>query len=253
MKEVWIVDGVRTPIGRMGGALSGFRPEELAAFALKGLIDKTKIDPAIVEDVLIGHACTNNMAVNIGRWAVLKAGFPVSVTAQTVERQCGSALQTINSAAMAILAGFGDTYIAGGCESCPAVLTETESIDAPALGMPLQSTKTIPSREFPDSQCLRSICLSDYPPAVRQQIDTATGSRQVGIVGNFLQYPLADQAGRLAGCMAGFVPEVQQGQISLETRYRHGLLERPGSLARHAMPQRIPRFSHGGLMLGGCS
>ncbi|MBU1965467.1 MAG: thiolase family protein [Proteobacteria bacterium] len=117
MKEVYIVDGVRTPIGRMGGALSGFRPEELAAFALKGLIEKTKIDPAIVEDVLIGHACTNNAAVNIGRWAVLKAGFPVSVTAQTVERQCGSSLQTLNSAAMAIMAGFGDVYIAGGCES----------------------------------------------------------------------------------------------------------------------------------------
>jgi acetyl-CoA acetyltransferase family protein len=117
MKEVYIVDGVRTPIGRMGGALSGFRPEELAAFALKGLIEKTKIDPAIVEDVLIGHACTNHAAVNIARWAVLKAGFPVTVTAQTVERQCGSALQTINSAAMAILAGYGDVYIAGGCES----------------------------------------------------------------------------------------------------------------------------------------
>jgi len=117
MKEVYIVDGVRTPIGRMGGALSGFRPEELAAIALKGLIEKTRIDPAIVEDVLIGHACTNNAAVNIARWAVLKAGFPVTVTAQTVERQCGSALQTINSAALAILAGYGETYIAGGCES----------------------------------------------------------------------------------------------------------------------------------------
>jgi acetyl-CoA C-acetyltransferase len=117
MREVYIVDGVRTPIGRMGGALSGFRPEELAAFALKGLIEKTKIDPAIVEDVLIGHACTNNAAVNIARWAVIKAGFPVTVTAQTVERQCGSALQTVNSAAMAIMAGFGDVYIAGGCES----------------------------------------------------------------------------------------------------------------------------------------
>ena len=117
MKEVYIVDGVRTPIGRMGGALSGFRPEELAAFALRGLIEKTGIDPTIVEDVLVGHACTNNAAVNIARWAVLKAGFPVSVTAQTVERQCGSSLQTLNTAAMSILAGYGDVYIAGGCES----------------------------------------------------------------------------------------------------------------------------------------
>jgi acetyl-CoA C-acetyltransferase len=117
MKEVYVVDGVRTPIGRMGGALAAFRPEELAAIALKGLIEKTKIDPVILDDVLIGHACTNNAAVNIARWALLKAGFPVSVTGQTVERQCGSALQTVNSAAALILAGMGEAYIAGGCES----------------------------------------------------------------------------------------------------------------------------------------
>ena len=117
MREVVIVDGVRTPIGRMGGSLSGFRPEELAAIALKGLLEKTKIDPAIVDDVIIGHACSNNAAVNIGRWAALKAGFPVTVPGQTVERQCGSSLQTINTAAGFIIAEFGDVYVAGGCES----------------------------------------------------------------------------------------------------------------------------------------
>lgn len=117
MKEVVFVDGMRTAIGRMGGSLAPFRPEELAAFAMKGLLEKTKLDAATVDDILIGHACTNNAAVNIGRWAALKAGFPVSVPAQTVERQCGSALQTINTAAAYIIAGFGETYIAGGCES----------------------------------------------------------------------------------------------------------------------------------------
>lgn len=117
MKEVVIIDGARTAIGRMGGSLSAFRPEELAAFALKGLLEKTGIDGAIVDDILIGHACTNNAAVNIARWAALAAGFPHSVPAQTVERQCGSALQSINSAAAMIMAGFGDVYIAGGCES----------------------------------------------------------------------------------------------------------------------------------------
>ena len=117
MQDVVIVGGVRTAIGRMGGSLSPFRPEELAAFALKGLLDKTGLDPALVEDVLIGHACTNHAAVNIARWAALKAGFPVTVPAQTVERQCGSALQTINTAAAYIQAGFGEVYIAGGCEN----------------------------------------------------------------------------------------------------------------------------------------
>ncbi len=117
MKEVVIVGGVRTPIGRMGGALSSFRPEELAAFAMKGLRERMSFDPAIIDDVLVGHACTNNAAVNIGRWATLKAGFPDSVPAQTVERQCGSSLQTINTAAAYIMAGFGDVYVAAGCES----------------------------------------------------------------------------------------------------------------------------------------
>jgi len=117
MEEVLFIDGMRTAIGRMGGTLSGFRPEELAAFALKGLRKRMGFDPALVEDILIGHACTNNAAVNIGRWATLKAGFPVSVPSQTIERQCGSSLQTINSAAANIMAGFGDIYIAGGCES----------------------------------------------------------------------------------------------------------------------------------------
>jgi len=117
MKSAVIVDGMRTPVGRMGGSLSGFRPEELAALAVEGLVKKTGIDPALVEDVIIGHACTHNAAVNIGRWAALKAGLPVTVPGQTVERQCGSSLQGVNTAAAFIQADFGAVYIAGGCES----------------------------------------------------------------------------------------------------------------------------------------
>ncbi len=117
MRDVMVVDGVRTPIGRMGGALSGFKPEELAAFAVKGLIKKTRLEPGLVDDVIIGHACSNNGAVNIGRWAALAADLPVSVPGQTVERQCGSSLQSVNTAAGFIRAEFGNTYIAGGCES----------------------------------------------------------------------------------------------------------------------------------------
>ncbi|MEA3221826.1 MAG: thiolase family protein [Thermodesulfobacteriota bacterium] len=150
MKEVVIVDGVRTPIGRMGGTLSGFRPEELATIALKGLLDKTKLDPSIVEDVLIGHACTNNAAVNIARWAALGAGFPVTVPAQTVERQCGSSLQTINSAAVAIMAGLGDIYIAGGCESWSTQPYLMERQKAPfSLTPPGYITREVgPSEEY---------------------------------------------------------------------------------------------------------
>ena len=117
MKSAVVVDGMRTPVGRMGGSLSGFRPEELAALAMEGLMKKTGLDPALVDDVIIGHACTHNAAVNIGRWASLKAGLPVTVPGQTVERQCGSSLQSINTAAAFIQADFGEVYLAGGCES----------------------------------------------------------------------------------------------------------------------------------------
>lgn len=117
MKDVMIVDGVRTPIGRMGGALSSLRAEELAALVLKRLVEKTKLDPAIVDDVLIGTAISNHSAPNLGRWAVLKAGFPYSVPGQTIERQCGSSLQAMNTVASYIKSEFGDVYIAGGCES----------------------------------------------------------------------------------------------------------------------------------------
>lgn len=117
MNEAFIVDGVRTPIGKMGGSLSGFRPEELVAIVLEGLTKKVGIDCTFIEDVVIGHACSNNAAVNVARWAVLKAGFPVEVTGQTVERQCGSSLQCVNTVAASIIAGFGEVYIAGGCES----------------------------------------------------------------------------------------------------------------------------------------
>lgn len=116
-KEIVIVAGVRTPIGRMGGAIARYRPEELGAFALRGLVDKTGIDPAIIEDVVMGLSNSWHAAYNPSRWAVLKAGLPYSLPGVTVERQCSSGLQAINFAATQIMAGLGDIYIAGGMES----------------------------------------------------------------------------------------------------------------------------------------
>jgi acetyl-CoA acetyltransferase family protein len=117
MKEVVIIDGVRTAIGRMGGGLAGFRPEDLAAIALEGLVQKTKIDPQEIEDVILGIALSWHTAVNLSRWAVLKAGLPFSVPGLTVERQCGSGLQAIVLASQRIQAGEGEVFIAGGTES----------------------------------------------------------------------------------------------------------------------------------------
>jgi 3-oxoadipyl-CoA thiolase len=118
LREAWIVEAVRTPIGRYGGALASVRPDDLAAVVLRAVVDRTGIDPAIVEDVILG--CANQAGEdnrNVARMALLLAEFPVEVGGQTVNRLCGSGLQAINSAAHAIAAGDGEVFIAGGVES----------------------------------------------------------------------------------------------------------------------------------------
>jgi 3-oxoadipyl-CoA thiolase len=118
LREAWIVEAVRTPIGRYGGALASVRPDDLAAVVLRAVVDRPGVDPAIVEDVILG--CANQAGEdnrNVARMALLLAGFPVEVGGQTVNRLCGSGLQAINSAAHAIAAGDGEVFIAGGVES----------------------------------------------------------------------------------------------------------------------------------------
>ena len=131
VREAWIVDAVRTPIGRYGGALAAVRPDDLAALVLRALVDRTGIDPAVVEDVILG--CANQAGEdnrNVARMALLLAGLPVEVAGLTVNRLCGSGLQAVNSAAHAIAVGDGDVFVAGGVESmtrAPYVMLKPES------------------------------------------------------------------------------------------------------------------------------
>ncbi len=118
MPEAVIIDAIRTPIGALGGSLSSVRPDDLAAVVLQCLIERTGIDPAIVEEVYLG--CANQAGEdnrNVARMATLLAGFPVSVPAVTFNRLCASGLNAVNQAYRAIKAGEGDVYIAGGVES----------------------------------------------------------------------------------------------------------------------------------------
>jgi 3-oxoadipyl-CoA thiolase len=117
-RDAWIVDAVRTPIGRYGGALASVRPDDLAALVIRCLVDRTRIDPTLIEDVILG--CANQAGEDnrsVARMAALLAGLPVEVAGQTVNRLCGSGLQAINSAAQAIWADEGDVFVAGGVES----------------------------------------------------------------------------------------------------------------------------------------
>ncbi len=117
-REVWVVDAARTPIGRLGGALATVRPDDLAAIAVRAVVERTGIAPAIVEDVYFGAANQSGEDNrNVARMAVLLANLPLSVPGATVNRLCGSSLQAINSAAQAIAFGEGDVMIAGGVES----------------------------------------------------------------------------------------------------------------------------------------
>ena len=118
MKEAVIIDAVRTPIGRHGGVLKDVRPDDLAAIVLKAIVERTKIDPAIIEEVYFG--CANQAGEdnrNLARMALLIAGFPKDVEAVTFNRLCASSLAAVNAAARAIKAGEGEVYLAGGVES----------------------------------------------------------------------------------------------------------------------------------------
>jgi 3-oxoadipyl-CoA thiolase len=118
MREAWIIDGVRTPIGRHGGGLAPVRPDDLAALTIEALLGRNDVDPASIDDVLFG--CINQAGEdnrNVARMALLRAGVPVTVPGQTVNRLCGSGMQAMLSAFHAIAAGEGDVFIAGGVES----------------------------------------------------------------------------------------------------------------------------------------
>jgi 3-oxoadipyl-CoA thiolase len=118
MTDAVIVDAVRTPIGRHGGALARVRPDDLAAVPLRALLARTGLDPATIDDVLLGAANQSGEDNrNVARLALLLAGIPITVPGQTVNRLCGSGLQAIASAAHAIRSGEGSCFLAGGVES----------------------------------------------------------------------------------------------------------------------------------------
>ena len=118
MPDALIVSAVRTPVGRAGGSLAGIRADDLAAVAVKAAVERAGLDPARIDDVILG--CANQAGEdnrNVARMAALLAGLPVEVPGQTVNRLCGSGLQAVASAAQAIKAGEGEVFIAGGVEN----------------------------------------------------------------------------------------------------------------------------------------
>ncbi|SEE35807.1 thiolase family protein [Jiangella alba] len=137
MREAVIVDAVRTPLGRgkPGGALSTVHPVDLHAVVLRALVERTALDPAAVDDVIGGAVGQiGEQSMNTTRWAVLAAGFPESVPAVTVDRQCGSSQQAVHFAAQGVLSGAYDVAIASGVESMSRIPIGSQAAGRDAFG-----------------------------------------------------------------------------------------------------------------------
>tara|TARA_B100001146_G_scaffold222421_1_gene234787 strand:+ start:5269 stop:6441 length:1173 start_codon:yes stop_codon:yes gene_type:complete len=136
MSEAYIVDAVRSPVGRFRGGLSGIHPVDLGAEVLSGLMDRVTVDPADVDDVIWG--CVGQIgaqAFNVGRNCWLAAGFDDSVPAVTLDRQCGSSQQAVHFASQAIRSGDMDLVVAGGVEVMSLVTLNSQADVGPDLGM----------------------------------------------------------------------------------------------------------------------
>lgn len=122
MREAYVIDAVRTAVGKRGGSLAAVHPADLGAAAIKGIVERTGIDPAVVDDVVFGCCDTiGPQAGNIARSSWLAAGYPESVPGVTVDRQCGSSQQAITFGAQAIMSGTAEVIVAGGVQNMSAI------------------------------------------------------------------------------------------------------------------------------------
>jgi acetyl-CoA C-acetyltransferase len=135
MNEAYIVDAVRTPVGRRGGGLAGVHPADLGAHSLAALVERTGIDPAAVEDVVFGCVDTiGGQAGDVARTCWLAAGLPEHVPGTTVDRQCGSSQQAIHFAAQAVLSGTMDVVVAGGVQQMSQIPISSAMTAGQSLG-----------------------------------------------------------------------------------------------------------------------
>jgi acetyl-CoA acyltransferase len=163
MRDAVIVGAVRTPIGRRGGSLQDWRPDDLAAFILRALVERTGVDPKRIEDVVMGCVTQiDEQGMNIGRLAPLIAGFPESVPGTSVNRMCASGLQAFNFASMEVMTGQADVVVAAGVESMSRVPI---SSDAGTL-----SSKLLEKYEIVP-QGISADLVADKYHVTRQQMD----------------------------------------------------------------------------------
>ena len=221
-RDAFICAYVRTPFGRYAGALAGLRPDAMAAEVLRAVVERSRIDPAQLDDVILGNA---NQAGednrNVARMATLLAGFPVDVPAQTVNRLCGSSLQALNSAAEAIWSGQGELFIAGGVESMtrsPIVTLKPET--AYPRGTPVSADSTLGWR-FPHPQLVadgHTVTLGQTAENVAQRRNVSRADQDRLALLSQQKAARAMESGRLAEeIVATPVPQPNGGVASVTT------------------------------------
>ena len=210
MTNAVITHALRTPIGRYGGALSGVRPDDLAAHVIRAIVDRSGIDPHMIEDVILG--CVNQAGEdnrNVARMAVLLAELPLDLPGQTVNRLCGSGLQAVASAAQAIRASEGDIFIAGGVES----MTRAPFVMAK-----------------PDSAWSRDA----------KVYDTTLGWRFVNphMANTHYPYSMGETAENVAECYG--ITRVEQDMFALESQQRYAVAAAAGRFDDEIVPVPLP-------------
>ena len=144
MAEAYIIDTVRTPVGRRGGGLSQVHSADLGAHVLTALVERTGIDPSLVEDVVFGCLDTiGSQSGDIARTCWLAAGLPEEVPGTTVDRQCGSSQQAIHFAAQGVMSGTQDLVVAGGVQNMSAI-----PISSAIYLMPMMSCAALPAAKI---------------------------------------------------------------------------------------------------------
>src|SRR5580700_6679991 len=137
MSEAYIVDAIRTPVGRRGGGLSAVHPADLGAHVLRALVERNDLDPLAVEDVFFGCVDTiGPQAGDIARTAWLAAGLPEEVPGTTIDRQCGSSQQAVHFAAQAVMSGTQDLVVAGGVQNMSMIPIASAMVVGQSFGFP---------------------------------------------------------------------------------------------------------------------
>ena len=263
MKEVVIIDGVRSPIGKFGGALSKVRPDDLLAEVYKALMDRAGVSPASLDDVYAG--CGNQAGEDnrdVARMSVLLAGFPKEVPGVTVNRNCASALEAVNQAAKAIIAEEGDVFIGSGVECmsrAPWAMAKPER--APQMGHPKMWDTTVGWRfDNPRMDAMYPIVgLGETAENIAEEMQITRPEQDAFAVESHRRAVAAMNAGRFADEIVAISVPRRKGEPIRVERDEHprcregedGRLELATSL--EDMAKLKPAFRKGGTVTAGNS